>query len=247
MKNLLDLQGKRIVITGGSSGIGRATAILCSKMGAKATVVARREEELKRTLDLMAKGEHNYEVCDLADMESVRSLAENIPVIDGLVLNAGSIFTAPVRYINEDRIDDIFNLNIKSTIILVKLLLKSRKLAKKSSICMISSIASQKPQLGNSVYSATKGAVNSFMKVLALELSTHEIRVNAVLPGFIETDLTKLNGLTPEAVEKHKKNYPLGRFGKPEDVAKLCLYLLSDMSLWMTGSLLTIDGGYSLK
>ena len=97
------------------------------------------------------------------------------------------------------------------------------------------------------MYSAAKGALNSFAKSLALELAPKQIRVNAILPGMVETAILKNGSISAEQLEKHKKNYPIGRFGVPEDIAGLTVYLMADLSKWMTGSLLTIDGGYSLK
>jgi len=97
------------------------------------------------------------------------------------------------------------------------------------------------------MYSATKGAINSFTKSLALELASKQIRVNAILPGMVETDILKDSSISTDHLINHLKNYPIGRFGKPEDVANLSIFLLSDASSWMTGSLITLDGGYSLK
>jgi NAD(P)-dependent dehydrogenase (short-subunit alcohol dehydrogenase family) len=126
-------------------------------------------------------------------------------------------------------------------------LLKQKKIKKGASVCFVSSIASLHVTPGNAMYSASKGAVNAFARVLALELAPKQIRVNAVLPGLVETNILHNGPIGYEQLQTHLKNYPIGRFGKPEDVAYLCVYLLSDASSWMTGSLIILDGGFSIK
>jgi NAD(P)-dependent dehydrogenase (short-subunit alcohol dehydrogenase family) len=155
--------------------------------------------------------------------------------------------TVPVRFIKRDDLDYMFNVNIQASIMLVQRLLKQKKVKDGGSICFVSSVATQKVTLGNAMYSATKGAVNSFTKALALEMAPKQIRVNAILPGFVETGILSDSAIGEDQLAKHKNNYPIGRFGKPEDIAYLSIYLLSDASQFMTGSLLTIDGGFSIK
>ena len=122
-----------------------------------------------------------------------------------------------------------------------------KKLNKGASIVFVSSISTQKATIGNAVYNATKGAVNAFVKSLALELAAKQIRANAILPGFVHTSILDNAKMSKEELEAHLKNYPLGRYGKPEDIAYLSTFLLSDKSNWMTGSLINLDGGFSLK
>jgi NAD(P)-dependent dehydrogenase (short-subunit alcohol dehydrogenase family) len=170
-----------------------------------------------------------------------------LPVLDGIILNAGMVKMVPVQFIKKDDLDYMFKLTLHSSIMLIQQLLKSKKIKSEASICFISSVASQKITIGNSVYSAAKGALNSFAKSLALELAPKQIRVNAILPGMIATGILASEVVSEEQLQTHLKNYPLGRFGTPEDVAGLTVYLMADVSKWMTGSLLTIDGGYTLK
>jgi NAD(P)-dependent dehydrogenase (short-subunit alcohol dehydrogenase family) len=148
----------------------------------------------------------------------------------------------PVKNITTSAIEEVFNTNIISSIKLVQKLLKNKKINKGASIVFISSISSFNVKIGNSLYSATKGAINSFMKVLALELASQKITVNSIQPGFIKTRALSSGIITDEQLDAHAKIYPLG-FGKPSDIAYACVYLLSDASEWVTGSVFTIDGG----
>jgi len=248
MKELFRLEDKKILITGASAGIGRSIASNCAKVGAKVSVTARNKVRLHETLKLMQQNDdHSMHIADLGDEEDIISLAKDLPELDGIVLNAGIVKTVPVKFIKKDTLEDIFKANIYGSILLVKHLLKLKKVKNNCSICFISSVASNKMTLGNSLYSATKGAVNSFTRSLALELASKQIRVNAILPGMVETDILKDSAISQENLNSHLKNYPIGRFGKPEDIAYLAIYMLSDASAFMTGSLVTIDGGYSIK
>ena len=246
MNSIFSLTEKKILVTGSSSGIGRAIAVQCAKQGGDILLVARNESRLIESKEMLSEGEHAFFIGDLANDESIFKLANDLPTLDGIVLNAGLVKTVPVRFIKRKVMDEMFNVNIQGSILLIQHLIKLKKIKNGASICFISSIASQKVTLGNAVYSATKGAVNSFTKALALELSSKQIRVNAILPGFVETNILSESIISEEQLEIHKKNYPIGRFGNPDDIAYLAVYLMSDASQWMTGSLLPIDGGYSL-
>ncbi len=247
MKKLFDLSGKRILVTGASSGIGRAIAVQASLQGAEVFITARNNQKLLETLRLLTHGEHRVITADLCIEEDIISLAEQMPELDGIVFNAGEVKTMPVQYIKIDALKELFAINIQSSIVLIQHLLKKKRIREGGSVCFISSVSSNLAQMGNSVYSSTKGAVNSFSRSLALELAPKKIRVNAILPAFVTTDLLKNSPVSEVHLAEHIKKFPLGRFGKPEDVAYLTIYLLSDESEWMTGSLLTIDGGYSIK
>lgn len=249
MKSPFSLFDKKIFITGASAGIGRSIAVHCSNQGANIYLTARNEDEegLQKTKEMLTAGEHLHFTADLNSDEEIHALAEHLSELDGLVLNAGIVKTVPIRFIQRDYLDKMFNVNIQGSIILIQKLLKLKKIKAGGSICFISSVSSNYVQLGNSIYSATKGAMNSFTKALALELAPKQIRVNAILPGMVQTDILKNSSISQEHLLEHKKNYPLGRFGKPEDIAHLSVYLMSDVSQWMTGSLLTIDGGFSIK
>jgi NAD(P)-dependent dehydrogenase (short-subunit alcohol dehydrogenase family) len=244
---LFGLQDKAILVSGASSGIGRAIAIMCAEQGGDLILTARNTERLEETLQLLPKGNHSYLTADLTSEENIVALVEELPVLDGLILNAGMVKTLPVRFIKKGDLDNMFNLTLHSSVLLIQQLLKYKKLKSGASICFMSSVASHKFTIGNSMYSSAKGALNSFAKSLALELAPKQIRVNAILPGMVETSILNDGAISSEQLKEHVKNYPMGRFGVPDDIAGLTVYLMSDVSKWMTGSLLTIDGGYSLK
>jgi len=247
MLNLFSLSEKKILITGASSGIGKATAILASKNDASIIIQARNEERLESCFSELNSDKLNAKIIgDLSNESDLDDIVDKSPNLDGIVLNAGIVKLAPISFIKKGDLDLLFEVNIKSSILLIQKLLKSKKINKGCSIVFVSSIASQKVTIGNSVYAATKGAINSFTKALALELSPKKIRVNAILPGFVQTNIlgTEQN---EEDLKKHLNNYPLGRFGEVDDIAYLIQYLLSNESSWMTGNLIPIDGGFSIK
>ena len=247
MDSLFNLQGKTILVTGASSGIGKAIAVLCATQGATILLTARNKEKLEETLKLLPEGNHQYFLADLTLDHEINELVAQLPILDGVILNAGMVKTVPVQYLKKDDLNYMFNLTLNSSVLMIQQLLKKKKIIAEGSICFISSVASQKMTIGNSMYSAAKGALNSFSRSLALELAPKKIRVNAILPGMIETPILDAGPVSKEQLDLHLKNYPLGRFGKPEDIAGLTIYLMADISKWMTGSLLTLDGGYTLK
>lgn len=244
--NPFSLKDKVILVTGASKGIGRSIAVECSKSDANLVVSGRSEKRLTETISMMNGKEHYAISSDISNLEGIENLVNRLPALDGIVLNAGTVITKPVRYIKNEEIENIFNVNIISSIQIIKLLLKKKKINKGASIVFISSIATSKVKVGNSLYSATKGAVNSFSKVLALELASKKIRVNVIQPGFIKTDIINKGIISDEQINEYLKEYPLGQ-GGPDDVAYAAIYLLSEASKWVTGSVFTIDGGYTLK
>jgi NAD(P)-dependent dehydrogenase (short-subunit alcohol dehydrogenase family) len=249
MSSLFSLEDKKILVTGASSGLGKSVAINTSLQGAQVFISARSEERLKETLDNLKESQNKHQAitCDLSSKEDLDALVDSLGPLDGIVLNAGAVKLAPIAFINDTTVDDLFEINVQSSIRLVQRLLRKKKLKKGASIVFISSIATQKATIGNAVYNATKGAVNAFVKSLALELASKNIRANAILPGFVPTGILDNSQMSEEELKAHLKNYPLGRYGKPEDVAYLAIFLLSNQSSWMTGSLINLDGGFSLK
>lgn len=246
MHNPFSLSGKKILVTGASSGIGESIAIEASKMGASLVITGRSESRLKNTFDMLSGVNNEAITCDLLSIDSIKNLSDKVSSLDGLVFCAGMVKTMPARNITNTAIEEIFQINIFSSIQLIRMLLGQKKINKGASIVLLSSIASNSAKLGNSLYSATKGALNSYGKVLALELASQGIRVNSIQPGFVKSRILENGVFTQEQINQNAKNYPLG-IGKPSDIAYASIYLLSNASEWVTGSILTIDGGVTLK
>lgn len=245
--NPFSIEGKSILVTGASSGIGRGICIDCAKMGAKVHLMARNEERLRETLSQMEGEGHEIHIADLCSTDDISALVDSLPVIDGVVLCAGIIKTMPVKNINEEAMTEIFNANIVGDIKICSRLLKKKKLSRGASVVFISSVSTSNVKVGNSLYSATKGAVNSFAKAMALEVSKQEMRVNCIQPGFVPSNILGSGAIEEDEYLKfYAERHPLG-FGTPTDIANGCIYLLSDASRWVTGSIFTIDGGYTLQ
>ena len=250
MYNPFSLDGKTILVTGASSGIGRGTAIECAKMGGRLVLSGRNEERLQETLSSL-EGEGHIVLCGDLNAEDVRNeLANNMPMLDGIVHCAGISQIKMAKFMDMSSLENIFNTNVFSPLMLNTLLLKKRKIQKNSSIIFISSISGvYRSQIGEGGYGATKAALTGYVKSLALELSAQGIRVNTIHPGVVETPLLGISNGTfgEEELDSLRQKYPLKRFGKPEDIARCAVYLLSDASNWMTGSSILIDGGFTLK
>jgi len=246
--NPFSLENKTILVTGASSGIGRATAIECSKMGAKVIITARNVERLQETFSQLKGEGHLQYIADLTLSEDIDGLINFIPNLDGLVNNAGIGYElSPALFIKEEKLDNIFKTNTFSPVLLTRSLIKKKKINKNASIVFSSSIGGVFTfATGNTLYGMTKAAIDSFMKYAAKEFAAKGIRCNSVNPGMIETPLIVGDSATEEDKIQDIAKYPLKRYGKPEDVAYAVIYLLSDASRWVTGSNLVIDGGYTL-
>jgi len=247
MYNPFSLEGKTILVTGASSGIGRATAIECSRMGAKVVVTGRNEERLNETFSHLTGKEHLKIYADLGREEESDKSVDLMPVLTGLVNCAGLGEYIPFTFINKYKLDKTFDINFYAPALLTQKLLKKKKIGNNGSIVFISSISGVYcSAYGGSIYSASKGAINGLVKGMALDLSVKQIRVNSVNPGVIDTNIFENGTITEEQLKEDIQKYPLKRHGKPEEVAYAIIYLLSDASSWVTGSNLVIDGGYTL-
>jgi len=245
--NPFSLEEKTILVTGASSGIGRATAIECAKMGAKVIVTDRTEERLNETLHQLEGNGHQMIVADLNIQEDINALVEKCPTLNGLVNNAGIVKGKPVGHLKLEDLQDVYQINVFGVALLTKGLLKKRKMAKGSSIVFTSSISSYITAAGLSIYASSKAAINAYMRTCAIELGTKGIRCNSVLPGMVETTFINNGFYTADDKQKDLNLYPLGRYGKPAEIAYGIIYLLSDASAWVSGTELVIDGGRMLK
>lgn len=241
--NPFTLEGKTILVTGASSGIGRGIAIACSKMGANVLVNGRNESRLKETLQLLEGESNKIVVADLSNSAKVTEMVTELPKLDGIVHCAGIGQRVLCKQLQERDLDEMMDVNFKAPVMLQTELLKQKKINKAASIVFIASIAADSPTVGNSMYSASKGAIISYANCLSIELAPRLIRVNCISPAMVWTDLIFKGGITEEELREDENKYPLKRYGTPEDIANLSIYLLSDASSWMTGSNIRISGG----
>ena len=248
MYNPFSLEGKTVLVTGASSGIGQSTAVECSKLGARLVISARSEKRLNETFhDLVGEG-HSQVLADLTEASKLQTLIDSIPLIDGLVLCAGKGMTAPFAFCTREKYDEIFGVNYFAPVELLRLLVKKKKLAKNASVVFVSSIGGNGSyNMGNTIYGASKAALNSTMRFCAKELAEKRVRVNSVCPGMVNTGLIQNGAISEEQLRQDMEKYPLKRYGEPQDIAFGIIYLLSDASSWVTGTSLAIDGGFLLK
>jgi NAD(P)-dependent dehydrogenase (short-subunit alcohol dehydrogenase family) len=246
-RNPFSLENKTIFVTGASSGIGRAIAIECSKMGATIVITGRNAERLNETFNRLEGSLHTQIIADFQVEEQTKLLIERLPLLDGVVHSAGIVTTLPFNFITKEKLEEILSVNFINPTLISQQLLKHNKINKDASFVWISSISGTFCSfIGNSMYSSTKGAVNGIVKGMALELAKKGIRVNSINSGEIETNILSDGVITQRQIQEEIKKYPLKRYGKPEEIAYAAIYLLSDASKWVTGSHLLIDGGYTL-
>ncbi len=248
--NPFSLEGKTILVTGASSGIGRGVAVECSKMGAKMVITGRNVDRLNDTFSMLEGDAHLAIPVDLSTQAGIDNLVLQCPEINGVVHCAGIPQMCTVKHIDRKSLEEILNINTITPIILNTLLIKKKKLQKKSSIVLISSISGVAiGNVGESTYSTSKGALSGYTKSAAYELASQGTRVNSINPGIVPTKILELsnNLFSKEQLEETTKGkYPLKRYGTPEDIANGAIYLLSDASSWVTGINLIIDGGYTI-
>ena len=243
------LDGKVAVITGGSSGIGKAMAVLYAKEGADVVIISRKEEALKEVCKLNEK-KISYVVGDITKDESIKKLVDYVKKkfkkLDILVNNAGWCPVQPLKEIKISDYDKAFDLDVRAlvniTIEFLPLILQA-----KGNIINLSTVGASHRAANLSMYLGAKGAVENFTRCWALELAKDGVRVNAIAPGAIETNIWNMTDLSLEDAKKHKKSMeqhiPCGRFGTPEEVANVALFLASNEASYVTGSIYNVDGG----
>lgn len=245
--NPFSLTGKTILVTGASSGIGQTTAVVCARMGANVVITGRDAGRLQETASQMENPPASSIAADLTVREDVDRLVAALPPLDGAVLCAGNSTTLPLQFGSREKFDEMFNINFFAPVELLRLIYKKKILQKGASVVLIASIGGTHSFMpGNGVYGASKAALNSVMKYAAREYASRRIRVNSICPGMVDTPLIHRGTITEEQLAEDAKRYPLGRYGKTEDIANGAVYLLSDASSWLTGHDLVIDGGFSI-
>ena len=246
MYNPYSLEGKTILITGAASGIGKETAIESSKMGAKIVAVDLNADGLNALVPQLEGEGHLTFDGNLCNEEFLKLLAENAPVLNGVFLCAGVSDTTLVKFLTEEKIDRVFNINVKAPVMMLKYLLKKKKVADGGSLVWMSSYGAEKVEPGLGIYAASKSAVNGFMRAYAKELIGKKIRSNSIMPMMIKTELiSTLTTISDEDWKKQEAMYPLG-FGAPQDVARVAMFLFSDASRWITGTQFRMGGGSDL-
>lgn len=245
---MFDLTGKVALVTGGSRGIGRATAIALAKQGAHVVVnYVKGEEEARRVVREIEEAGGKAEVLgfDVANMqaaeEAIAALAKRLGRLDILVANAGIAIDGLVVRVKEEDIDRTLAVNVKGAIGCARGALKSMMRARAGRIVFLSSIVGEMGNGGQAIYSASKAALIGLTKTLAREYASRNVTVNVVTPGFIETDMTST--MTEDARKGMLSAIPLGRTGKPEDIAAAIVFLCSDEASYITGETLRVNGG----
>lgn len=249
MYNPYSLQGKTILVTGASSGIGQSVAIECSKMGAIVVITGRNKDRLQETYDMLEGSGHTQIPADLSSYPEIQKLVDECPKVDGVSHNAGIAKIIPVKRISQENLEEIVGTNAFGPILLTQLLVRNKKINNKGSIVFTSSLSGVYcVHYGESMYAASKGALSGFAKGAALELAAQGIRVNCVNPSIIQTNIFKNEGeiISDEQMQEKIQNYPLKRLGVTTDVSWAHVFFLSDASSWITGINLPIDGGYIL-
>lgn len=246
--DIFSLAGKTVLITGASSGIGKAVAQQCAAAGATCYIIGRNNPRLQETLESLEGEGHTMILCDLTNTAELDKLTQTVPKLDGVVCCAGVVETKLLKFCDERDLHRLFSVNSFSTITLVGRFIQQKKLQKQASVVIISSISGVKcGYIGGSLYGATKGALEGFSKATALELAPQRIRVNTIVPGMIETALMAHSSIDEVQLKADMQKYPLKRYGKPEEIGYSAVFLLSDAAKWITGSSLLIDGGYTIN
>ena len=243
--NPFSLAGKRVLVTGASSGIGRQIAISFSKMGADLVATGRNVDRLSETMAALAPGNHVAIPADIVDDAERLALADQAGLLNGLVHCAGTSVLAPIRLASQKHLRDLFILNYESPMLLTQRLLYRKAIQNSGSILFIASIAAHIGVPGVGAYSGTKAALLATVRCLAMELIKQKIRVNCLSPSLVDSPLLELMSKNVSLEEK-SRDHPLG-LGTPEDVANAAIYFVSDASRWVTGTTLIMDGGLTIS
>ena len=244
-----DLKNKTFLVTGASSGIGQAIAIALGAQGANVIITGRNQERLDATKQQIGKQASTH-VADLTNTEARHQLVEALPQLDGICHAAGIIDPFPIRYLNEAVFERIFSINVIAPILLTSSALQKKKINEGASFVFLSSVSSSKAMKGGSLYCASKSAIEAFSRNITLEHAPKRIRSNCIKAGMVDTamyqqakEYVELGTLEEKRIS-YESQYPLG-IGKTEDIASLCLFLLSSSSQWITGTSITADGGFT--
>lgn len=243
------LTDKTILITGASSGIGKAAAILASQMGAHVIIHGRDLDKLQNTFSqLVPSNKHQIIQADLSKPEVLMDFVKQCPSVDGVVHCAGIVKPVPAKFIQPKHIEEMFSINFNAVVLINSYLLQQKKINNEASIVLISTISTQHSYFGGALYISSKGALEAYARSLGLEVVSKRIRVNTLSPAMVHTEIyenTLKSTLNEEHAKKYASTYPLG-IGEPKDVANSIVFLLSNASKWITGTVIKMDGGLTL-
>lgn len=248
MSNPFSLEGKTVLITGASSGIGRQTSISVAAMGGKVVATGRSEQRLAETLTMLAGEGHRAIPADLTDSAARAALTSDLPPLQGIVHCAGITKLVPFQYLTEKHLQEVWRANYEAAVLLTQILLKKKLIADGGSIVFVASTAGLLGAKAITAYAASKAALIATSRVLALEVAPRRVRSNCLAPALVQTPMAEETSerVSAETFAENLKLYPLG-FGKPEDVANAAVFLLSDASRWITGATLVLDGGCTIQ
>lgn len=248
MSEAFQLNGKTILVTGASSGIGRQVALSIAAQGAQVVLSGRNEDRLNAALQALSGDGHCIAQADLLVEEARQSMIEQLPGLDGVVHCAGVVKPFPIKFLSQEKVDETMNINYEIPVLLMAGLGRKKKLNKGASVVFVTSISANHPHKGGAMYAASKAAIEAFSKVVALEFYPQGIRSNCIAPAMVKTPMyaEAEQGMSKESMDEHIAKYPLG-VGLPEDVANAAIFLLSEASRWITGESIRLDGGLLLE
>jgi len=250
--NPMNLTGRAVMVTGASSGIGRATSVALSQLGAHVVLVGRNRDKLAETHGMLDGDRHSVDPFDLNRTDDLpewmKAVAQKSGPLSGLVHCAGAQVLMPLKMLNTKHVEDLLRINVVSSIMLAKSFRQKGVTESGGAIVFVSSVMGEVGSPGRSAYCASKGALHSLTRSLALELATDSIRVNCVAPGAVQTDMVaEMKAAVGEAgLREMARQHPLG-LGTPRDVALAIAFLLADTGRWITGSIQFVDGGYTAQ